>query len=113
MAGLTRLYLYYTNRYRQEVQEKSTCRPKKVAHSAEMDDSRTEEAVAELLWGLGVSYRWNDSTLPGQPDFWMKSRRPRFLSTVVSGTPIGTVQGQNSPDEHGVLDQEDTDKQMP
>ena len=34
-----------------------------------------EEAVAELLRELGVKYRRNDRSLPGQPDFSVRSHR--------------------------------------
>jgi len=41
-----------------------------------------EEAVAELLCELGVKYRRNDRTLPGQPDFSVRSAR---LAVFVNG----------------------------
>ena len=41
-----------------------------------------EEAVGEILRGLGIKYRRNDKTLPGKPDF---SVRPRKVAIFVNG----------------------------
>jgi DNA mismatch endonuclease (patch repair protein) len=67
-----------------------------------------EETVAKLLRELGVGYRRNDRSLPGQPDFSIRSKKTAiFVNGCFWHGHVNCSRAKFAKQQHRFLEEED------